>query len=349
MTETEINQELQKYIDSATERGSLLTVFMTTGNRAKYLPKAIDSVLNQTLRDYEFVILDNLSKDETPQIVERYRLEGKNIRFISRPSVVGDTNFLFAIRNIATKYAVVLHDDDIVEPEYLDIAIREMEEHGYDFLSVRCTTIDENDDVIKQAVCRDATEASPQGDLVWHGDEYFKQYFSKDCDGMIFPATVYRASFMKEHAEEFEKYNDDTQGMPCGDQLLWFWAGDNGGTICKLNKPLIRYRIHAHQDSSVSAGFMEMEMYDYCLRTPRYREYLFSDEIRPETAYRISCYYVKMRNNYAHRVIDGEKFKRFWKYECVQLLKSFADTGATYRGLRSRFVRDYLFYKFKKI
>jgi glycosyltransferase involved in cell wall biosynthesis len=56
-----------------------VSVIIPTYNREKYVVKAIDSVLAQTYRDYEIILIDDGSNDKTRQVLETY--QGK-IRYI---------------------------------------------------------------------------------------------------------------------------------------------------------------------------------------------------------------------------------------------------------------------------
>lgn len=49
-----------------------VSVVMAAYNGAEYLPAAIDSILNQTYGDFEFIIIDDGSTDETPEVIRRY-------------------------------------------------------------------------------------------------------------------------------------------------------------------------------------------------------------------------------------------------------------------------------------
>lgn len=59
----------------------LVTVLMPCYNSASFIRKAIDSVLNQTYRNFEFIIIDDGSSDQTPLIVEHYAQQDKRIKF----------------------------------------------------------------------------------------------------------------------------------------------------------------------------------------------------------------------------------------------------------------------------
>ena len=49
-----------------------VTVILPTWNRAEWLKTAIESVLTQTFRDYELIVVDDASTDSTAKIFERY-------------------------------------------------------------------------------------------------------------------------------------------------------------------------------------------------------------------------------------------------------------------------------------
>lgn len=52
-------------------------------NRADVLPRAIESVLDQTIDDFELIIIDDGSVDNTPSVVENYANENPRIRYIA--------------------------------------------------------------------------------------------------------------------------------------------------------------------------------------------------------------------------------------------------------------------------
>jgi glycosyltransferase involved in cell wall biosynthesis len=64
----------------------LISVVMPAYNAKHYVAEAVQSILDQTFRDFEFVIIDDGSTDRTPAILERYAARDHRIRLISRPN-----------------------------------------------------------------------------------------------------------------------------------------------------------------------------------------------------------------------------------------------------------------------
>jgi glycosyltransferase involved in cell wall biosynthesis len=107
-----------------------ITVVITTYNRASLLSEAIKSVLNQTFSDFELIIVDDRSSDETPDVVASF--QDSRIRYIRHEQNKG----LAASRNTGLQYArgkyiAFLDDDDEWGPEKLALQLDAMEKSEY--------------------------------------------------------------------------------------------------------------------------------------------------------------------------------------------------------------------------
>lgn len=104
-----------------------VTVCLPTYNRAHYLPGAIESVLNQTFRDFELLICDNASTDETPDVVKGFR--DARIRYVRLPQNIGMTGcWVHAVKASTGQYCGILSDDDLWDTEFLERLMKPLDE-----------------------------------------------------------------------------------------------------------------------------------------------------------------------------------------------------------------------------
>jgi glycosyltransferase involved in cell wall biosynthesis len=106
----------------------LVSVLMTVFNREAYLSEAIESVLNSSYRNFEFIIVDDFSTDRSYEIAEEYSRIDNRIRLFKNESNLGD----YSNRNKAAsfangKYIKYLDSDDIIYFHGLEIMVKSME------------------------------------------------------------------------------------------------------------------------------------------------------------------------------------------------------------------------------
>jgi len=92
-----------------------ISVILPVYNGAKYLREAVDSILNQTYSDFEFIIIDDGSSDETPQILDSYN--DKRIVRKTNPANMGLAASLnLGIEMAQGEFIAIMHADDISLP-----------------------------------------------------------------------------------------------------------------------------------------------------------------------------------------------------------------------------------------
>jgi glycosyltransferase involved in cell wall biosynthesis len=104
-----------------------VTVFIPTFNRAGLLRGAIEGVLAQTFDDFQLIVSDNASEDETPEVMEAFsdpRLS--YVRQAQNLGLLGNHNWF--LERIETDYALILPDDDLVYPQLLERTVAELDE-----------------------------------------------------------------------------------------------------------------------------------------------------------------------------------------------------------------------------
>lgn len=106
----------------------LVTVLMPTYKGAKYLRETIDSVLNQTFKDFEFLIINDCSPDDTDEIIAEY--DDSRIRYVKNEKnlgISGSSNYGFSIAR--GKYIARQDHDDISLPDRLQKQVDYLESH----------------------------------------------------------------------------------------------------------------------------------------------------------------------------------------------------------------------------
>lgn len=99
----------------------ILTVFTLTYNRAYCLSRCYESLLRQTNKDFEWLVIDDGSTDNTKEIVESWRQEKKiNIRYIYKKNGGMHTGYNTAYDNIFTELAVSVDSDDYLTDDAIE-------------------------------------------------------------------------------------------------------------------------------------------------------------------------------------------------------------------------------------
>jgi glycosyltransferase involved in cell wall biosynthesis len=111
----------------------LVSIIMPSYNTGKYIEDSIRSVLAQTYENWELIIVDDCSTDDTDGVVQEY-LQDTRIRYLKNEVNSGAAvSRNYALREAKGKWIAFLDSDDIWHPEKLERQIRFMEETGYKF------------------------------------------------------------------------------------------------------------------------------------------------------------------------------------------------------------------------
>lgn len=106
----------------------LVTVAMVTYNSSKYIRTAIESVLASTYKNFELIISDDHSTDNTWGLIGGYT--DKRIKSIRQKNNIGEyNNRNYCLKNAKGKYIIYIDGDDLIRPKGLECFITEIEKH----------------------------------------------------------------------------------------------------------------------------------------------------------------------------------------------------------------------------
>jgi glycosyltransferase involved in cell wall biosynthesis len=101
--------------------GPLVTIAIPTYNRATFsLPQALRCALAQTYPNLEILVSDNCSTDDTERVVRSFG--DPRVRYVRHPENIGaNNNFNYCINEARGVYFLLFHDDDMIDPDLIDV------------------------------------------------------------------------------------------------------------------------------------------------------------------------------------------------------------------------------------
>lgn len=204
-----------------------VSIVMPVYNEEKSLDKSIQSILNQTFKDFEFIIINDCSKDNSRKIIEKYKKKDKRIILINNNK---NQNFP-EVRNIGLriakgKYIANMDADDISHPKRIEIQFNYLERNPHIFL-VGSSAIYINEEDIETRRFRKYDNYKI---LAWR--------LPKSCS-IIDPSTMFR--------NEGLLYEGVFGGAV--DYNFYLNLLDKGKNLTNLPEFLVKYRLHANSMS----------------------------------------------------------------------------------------------------
>lgn len=207
----------------------LLSVIMPVYNCEQYVTQAVESILNQTYKKFEFIIVDDASVDKTFTILKNFEKKDKRIILIRNSQNLGVTKSLnIALAQAKGKYIIRMDADDFSYPNRFKLQVELMEKNPKVVISG--SYIEVCDSKLRTKHVR----------KYHHDDINIRKHIFR-YSPFAHPATIWVAKLLKK-----ELYNERI--ITCQDYELYFRMGLLG-QFMNLNKPLLKLRMH---DGSVS-------------------------------------------------------------------------------------------------
>ena len=125
--------------------GNLVSIIMPSYNTASFIAESIQSVLAQSYKDWELIIVDDCSPDNTDQVVKPY-LSDERIMYLKNEKNSGAAvSRNRALREAKGKWIAFLDSDDLWMPDKLKKQISFMEKNDYHFSYTNYAEIDTED------------------------------------------------------------------------------------------------------------------------------------------------------------------------------------------------------------
>ena len=209
-----------------------ISVVMATYNREKYVGLAIESILRQTYKDFEFIIIDDCSTDNTAKIIQKYAEKDKRISFHQNEKNMGliyNLNLGFSLAK--AKYIARMDDDDIAMPSRFEKQVKFLDKNPD--ITVLGTFIEPlGDDNVSSWIDLSTPEEI----------EVSMHFYNPMCH----PSVMIRKEFLVKNKLEYSK-----DALHAEEYDLWARIILNGGKFANLTEPLMQYRIVGNRISTV--------------------------------------------------------------------------------------------------
>lgn len=209
-----------------------ISIIMPTYNRGgSLLNQAIDSVIKQTFTDFEFIIIDDASTDNTEETVSLFK--DARIKYFKTDHNHGEywaTNF--AANKAQGKYLTWIHSDDIMPENSLEIRYHYMQENSdIDFVHGDINKIDIDGNQIEYLIATD-----------WPKEKILSQYLllpeQREIKYLIHHLTI----MMK--WDFFYKAGPFDASLPFAGDIDWLIRAVRVGHFNRIPKILYNYRTH---------------------------------------------------------------------------------------------------------
>lgn len=232
-----LNQEIQQVAGLYPK----ITVVMPVYNGEKYLDTAIKSILNQKFTNFEFVIVDDASTDNSVEIINSY--QDQRIKLIKNNVNLGiPTTRNKCLQESSGEYVAVLDCDDYAYPSRLAEQLEFMENNpDFGMVGSWVELIDENDDLTGEVWNEDEPSQKIPCRLLFHN------YFAHS-------AVLLRRSALDAVKINGEVYRKDYPNAQ--DYDLWVRISKKF-KVWNIPKVLIKYRVHSHCISLKAANLVE--------------------------------------------------------------------------------------------
>jgi len=225
-----------------------VSVLIPTYNYARYLPEAIESVLEQDFRDFELLISDDCSTDNSAEVIARYAARDGRIRFQIHPKNLGMVeNWNWCLSQARGEYIkFIFGDDKLLSPSAIGKMAALMEsDPAISLVSTASKVIDARSTAIETR-----NNFHPG---ICDGKKVIMRCLESPANLVGEPTLV---MFRKEQAAR----GFDARYRQLADLEMWFHLLDNG-KFAHLGEPLCAFRRHDSQQTNANrkSGKTEVE------------------------------------------------------------------------------------------
>lgn len=259
-----------------------VSIIVPCYNQAEYLAETLESVWVQTYRQWECIVVDDGSVDNTEEIARRYADKDGRFKYLRKENGGPSKARNFGILNSDGAFVLPLDADDLIAPTYVEKAM--------DYFSRFPET--------KLVYCKADTFGDEVGP--WDLEEYeYERFIWGNC---IFCTAFFRRS-------DFDQTNGYNANMVHGYEDWDFWLSllKKGDVVHRIDEVLFHYRIKAtSRTTNLTGDYLRESLIQICRNHPDiyqpYYECVLENHVRLEEMPRLKRELDNVRHSYAYRL-----------------------------------------------
>ena len=311
-----------------------VSVLLAVHNGARYLERSMRSVMAQTLRNIEIIVVDDASSDASPDILKQLASEDPRIRIVTQKEnlrLAGTLNH--GLTHVQAPYVARMDDDDIAYPERLEVQKRFLDTHPDIYLAAASIDwIDAEGAVLRRSV-------RPR-------DSFAIRWLARFSMSSSHPTFMFRRSLSDGSRPSYDPDRHLTEDHDLICRLL-----QKGEKVVCLPDVLLAYRFHAGSVSrrrteeqarearEICEAFQKAELPDHVVQALAPVRDLYFD-FAPPTPERAKAAFAGMRAMLAHDLSQAPERGTWLRRQSAQHLAwSLQRAGASGTATLRAFLR----------
>lgn len=215
----------------------LVSVITPAYNAEKHIEETINSVISQTFKDWELIIVDDGSTDKTSKVIEPY-LINKNIKYVYQQNAKQGKARNLGIENSTGKYIAFLDADDLWATDKLEKQIVVLQSHNVDVVYSQGWVLIDNE---KPSENNRVGNVAIKG--ITKGSAFLNRLLVQNQIPML------SVILKREKLIDVNCFSTNPEVQNAEDYQLWLKLADNNCTFYGMEERLYYYRLHQNQST----------------------------------------------------------------------------------------------------
>jgi glycosyltransferase involved in cell wall biosynthesis len=213
----------------------------------QFIAQAVGSVLGQTFRDLELVVVDDGSTDRTAEIIRGLQQSDRRIRYLRQDNSGQAAARNLGISNAGGNLIAFLDQDDLWVESKLQQQVRSIDETGVDLVF-------SSGDVFSEAGAAREFDSFPQMKGVYSGESMFHLLFAQNR------IPILSVLVRKDALDRVGLLDENLRYQNTDDYDLWLRMAAGGANFLASPDKLVKYRAHGAQASGDKIKMIKAEM-----------------------------------------------------------------------------------------